>query len=53
MAEIVRTMADTGSIWTKGHAYSSYAPQRQNVPAQWYGTLEIDNVELSWGRLFK
>ena len=37
MAEIVRTMADTGSQWTKENAYGSYAPQRQNVPVQWYG----------------
>ncbi|CAB3997917.1 phospholipase D1-like, partial [Paramuricea clavata] len=36
MAEIVRTMADTGSDWTKEHAYDSYAPQRQSVPAQWF-----------------
>ncbi|XP_028397281.1 phospholipase D1-like [Dendronephthya gigantea] len=36
MAEMVRTMADTGSIWTKNNAFDSYAPQRQKIPAQWF-----------------
>ena len=41
MAEIVRTMADTGSIWTKDHPYGSYAPQRKSVPARWYEILSL------------
>lgn len=41
MAEMVRTMADTGSIWTKNNAFDSYAPQRQKIPAQWYAHLNL------------
>lgn len=35
MAEIVQTMAGTGSEWTQQHYHGSYAPRRENAPAQW------------------